>query len=183
MSPLVPVNAATSGQTPADPATRPLSGPRRLGLLLILLILPVIAVSLPAILVTLVFGQRPHPPAAATSDMSGLRQSLEQNAQGVLPPPAGLAAEPIILTVRSDHVAARAARVTALVERLGGSASEGLPKTGEKHLFIDLPATSVAAFRAEVVNTGAASPTAAPAAPGAPVSHLEVIVRAAADDE
>ena len=72
MSSPVPANAASPRSASADADTAPLSAPRRLGLLLILLILPVIAVCLPAIFVTLVFGQRPHPAAlAAAPELSG----------------------------------------------------------------------------------------------------------------
>jgi hypothetical protein len=169
-----------------------LSAPRRLGLLLILLILPVAAVSLPAIFVTLVFGQRPRPAASAVTDkppdVSGLRNALEQNAQGLLPAPAALSADPIVLTVRAEHVAARAARVSALARQYGGSVSEGLPQAGEKDLYADVPVTASAAFRQALTAPPNASPAppvpaVSPSPAGAAVDHLEVIIRPAADDE
>jgi hypothetical protein len=160
---------------------------------MILLVLPVIAVSLPAIFVTLVFGQRPHPARAAAAaesapDVSGLRNALERNAAGVLPQPDALAADPIVLTVRAEHVAARAARVAALARQFGGSVSEGLPKEGEKDLYADVPASSSAAFR-DLVSAPSGAGTTPPAAPAAnagtaaPMDHLEIIIRSAADDE
>jgi hypothetical protein len=194
MSSQVSTDAASPRPLPADPATAPLSGPRRLGLLVILLILPVICVSLPAIFVTLVFGQRPRPPApAVATDVSGLRTALERNAEGVLPAPAALAADPIVLTVRAEHVAARAARVMALARQYGGSAAEGLPQEGEKDIYADVPLAASPAFQ-EAVKTpsrGAAAlpspPASAAAAPDSKTApaldHVEIIIRAAADDE
>jgi hypothetical protein len=196
MSAPVPTDAAGPRPVPAQRDTAPLSAPKRLGLLVILLILPVTAVSLPAIFVTLFFGQKSHgpvfalpkilPPAASPApDVSGLRNALEQNAQGVLPPPAALAPDPIILTVRAEHVAARAARVAALARLYGGSVSEGLPKDGEKDLYADVPQSASAAFRSALTARAIADPgpAPAPATAAAPVDHLEIIIRTAADDE
>ena len=207
MSAPVPADAASPRPVPAHPDTAPLSAPKRLGLLVILLVLPITAVSLPAIFVTMFFGHRTHgpiislpkilhresprPAAAPAPDVSGLRNALEQNAQGVLPPPAALSPDPIVLTVRAEHVAARADRVTALARQYGGSVSEGLPTAGEKDLYVDVPQTASAAFRSALTARAAASPAppalAAPAAPAAsgaaPVDHLEIIIRTAADDE
>jgi hypothetical protein len=192
MSSPVPADATSPRPLPAGADAAPLSVQKRLGLLVILLILPVIAVSLPAIFVTLVFGQRPHPaspaPAAAAPDVSGLRNALERNAQGVLPPPAALASDPIVLTVRAEHVAARAAHVTALARQYGGSVSAGLPQNGETDLYADVPQAASAAFRQALTApaaTAGASPTAAaaPAQGAATMDHLEIIIRPAADDE
>ena len=192
MTSQIPTDAANARPaTPAEADTHPLSGPRRLGLLLILLILPVIAVSLPAILVTMIFGQRPRPAAPAATaavsaapDVSGLRNALERNAQGVLPAPGALAAEPIVLTVRADHMEARAARVETLARQFGGSTSAGLPQAGEKDLYVDLPAAATGEFRAALARAAApASPAPVSNAGPGPIDHLEVIVRAAADDE
>ena len=194
MSSPVPADAASPRPAPANADTAPLSGPRRLGLLLILLVLPVIAVCLPAIFVTFVFGQRPRSspaPSSAAVEVSGLRNALVQNAQSVLPQPDALASDPIVLTVRPEHVEARAARVSALARRFGGSVSEGLPGAGEKDLYADIPLGSSAAFRQAVTAPASANPvppgppTAPAMAPGAagPVDHLEIILRPAADDE
>jgi hypothetical protein len=191
MSSPVPADATSPRPLPARPATAPLSAQKRLGLLVILLILPVIAVSLPAIFVTLVFGQRPRPAsapaAAAPPDVSGLRNALEQNAQGVLPPPAALASDPIVLTVRAEHVAARAARVTALARQYGGSVSPGLPQPGEQDLYADVPLAASPAFRqaltAPATAVGTPPASAAPSQGAAAMDHLEIIIRPAADDE
>lgn len=183
MSSPVPSNASTRS-TPAHPDTAPLSAPRRLGLLLILLVLPVIGVCLPAIFVTLVFGQRPRPaPAATAPDTRGLRQALEFNASAVLPTPAALASSPTIITVRPEHVAARAERVAALARQYGGSVSEGLPQPGEKDLYVDVPVTASAGFLAAVAAPASPGQPLPPAKAGTAMDHLEVIVRAAADDE
>ena len=203
MSAPVPADAASPRPAPTHADTAPLSASRRLGLLVILLILPVTLVSLPAIFVTMFFGHRTHgpifslpgfrhhaPPASPAPDVTGLRNALERNAQGVLPPPDALAPDPIVLTVRAEHVSARADRVKALARQYGGSVSEGLPQAGEKDLYADVPQSASAAFRSALTAGATASPTSpaptpAPAAANAPapIDHLEIIIRPAADDE
>ena len=56
-----PAPPSANGKRPVDPDALPPSAARRAQLLLMLIILPVIAVSLPAIFVTAFFGQQPKP--------------------------------------------------------------------------------------------------------------------------
>lgn len=177
-----------------DPAARPRSFAQRLQLLLILLILPVAAVTLPALFVTGIFGQRPspkptpkpkisHPTPAPTPDTSGLTAALSRSAESLLPAPAPFTTEPIRLSVRADHVAARAQKVTDQAKLLGGSAVEGVSAPGEKHLFVDVPAGFADAFRQAVTkNETPVSPTITPA-PKTAHDQVEVVIRPAADDE
>ncbi len=175
-----------------DPAARPRSFAQRLQLLLILLILPVVAVILPALFVTGIFGQRPKPKPkppvaratpAPTPDTSGLTAALTHSAESLLPPPAPLTADTIRLSVRADHVAVRAEKVANQAKQLGGSAVEGVSAAGEKHLFVDVPAGCAEAFRQAVTqNEAPVTPTTTPA-PKAARDQLEVVIRPAADDE
>ncbi len=183
-----------------DPAARPRPLGERLQLLLIVLILPVVAVMLPALLVTGIFGQRPKPkalpihakptpPSAVHAsptpppDTSGLTAALNRSAESLLPVPAPLTIDPIRVQVRADHVAARAEKVAAQAKQLGGSVVEGVSGPGEKHLFVELPAGCADVFRQAVTkNEPPVVPTTAPI-PGAARDQLEVLIRPAADDE
>lgn len=56
-----PIPPSPNGERPVDPDALPPSTVRRAQLLLMLIVLPVVAVSLPAIFVTMIFGQHPRP--------------------------------------------------------------------------------------------------------------------------
>ena len=167
---------------PADPAARPRSLAQRLQLLLILLIGPALAVTLPTLAVTHIFGKHPPKPARAPT-ANGLTTALQHSAESLLPTPAPLTADPIRVSVRPDHLAARAEKVANQAKALGGSAVEGISATGEKHLFVDLPAGRAGAFRQAV--TANETPVVPPTTPtvGAARDQMEVIIRPAADDE
>ena len=169
---------------PDDPARRPRSFGQRLGLLLVLLILPGLAVVLPTTLVTHFFGQgpRPKPTPPSTPALSGLDTALNHSAELLLPTPGALTPEPIRLRVRPDRLAARAEKISAQARALGGSAVDGVADPGQKHLFVDLPAGRAAAFRQAVTeNTMPAVPADTPAA-GAAKDQLEVILHADEDE-
>ena len=174
--------------SPNDPAARPRPLAQRLGLLLILLVLPAAVVTVPSLVVTHLFGQRPRPKAVPAAASSGLRAYLDQNANALMPTPAPLAAEPVRVPVLDpSHVGPRTEKVKAQAQRLGGTAVEGLATDGEKHLFVDLPAGTADAFRRAVTeNTPVESlATPAPPSPGTAAARdqVEVFIRPAAKDE
>lgn len=172
-----------------DPARRPRTLGQRLGLLCILLIAPVAAVTIPTLVVTGFFGQRPGPKAAAhpvtapKADLNGLGAALNRSAESLLPTPAPLTTEPIQLRVRADHLAARAEKVSRQAQALGGSTVEGVSNPGEKHLYVDLPAGSVDGFRRALADNSLPAPPPAPPAAGTARDQLEVVIRPTADDE
>lgn len=168
----------------ADRQPRPFA--QRLGLLLILLLLPCAAVTLPTLVATHFSGQRPaakNSPAA--SDTSGLRHELDQRASSLLPTPAPLTLEPIRISVREvSHVGPRAETVKAQAKAFGGTAVEGLATGGETHLFVDLPAGAADAFRLAVMSNLPGQPLASPPPSStAARDQVEVFIRAAANDE
>lgn len=150
-------------------------------MLFILVILPVALVTLPAILVTAIFGQHPRvaPAHEAALDDSGLRNALEHDAQQAMPAPSAIGEEPIVLTVRADRLAARIQRIGELAKSVGGSMSEGLPRPDGADLYIDLPAGAAGAFRSAL----APGSPAAGAETSSGKAHLEVTLRVARDDE
>lgn len=165
----------------ADPAARPRSLPQRLQLLAVLLIVPGLAVTLPTLVVTHIFGQRP--PVHATPAANGLTTALQHSAESLLPTPAPLTLDPIHLSVRPDHVTTRAEKVARQATALGGTAVEGISAGGEKHLFVDLPAGCAAAFRQAVTANETPVPPASTPTVGAARDQLEVMIRPASDDE
>ena len=180
---------------PTDPDARPRPLAQRLGLLVLLLVVPMAAVTLPSVVLTHVFGQRPRPKAAAvlptpTPDTTGLRRQLDLQATGLLPTPAPLTGDPIHVPVHDpSHVGPRAEKIKAQAQRFGGTAVEGLAaEEGEKHLFVDLPAGMADAFRravddntpVETLPTPAPSPSSATATAR---DQVEVFIRAMANDE
>jgi hypothetical protein len=171
-----PPPSSGDGRVPRTP-------PERIGLLFLLVILPVALVTLPAILVTAIFGQHPRPAAVhepPALDDSGLRNALVHDAQQSMPDPSAIAEEPLVLTVRPDRLAARIQRIGDLAKSLGGSMTQGLPRPDGADLYIDLPAGAEAGFRSALAPASPAP--SADAAVGGKV-HLEVTLRVARDDE
>ena len=184
----LPVRPDPASPPPPDPDARPRSLAERLGLLVMLVALPMAVVTLPTLVITGVFGQRPRPKTSAAADTSGLRRELDSKASHLLPPPAPLAAEPVRVSVHDpSHVGPRAEKVDAQAKALGGSAVEGLAAEGEKHLFVDLPAGAAEPFRRAVTeNTPVESLSPSPASgsnPSATRDQVEVFIRAAGNDE
>lgn len=170
---------------PNDPARRPRSLGRRLQLLLVLLIIPGAAVTIPTLLVTNFFGRQPKlkaKPIPAPVDTSGLAASLDRSANALLPTPAPLTPEPIRVKVRPDRVAARAGKVMQQARSLGGSAVEGLSEPGDQRLYVDLPGGSAAAFRQAVTDNAAPVPPVATPLPGAARDQLEIIIHGDEDE-
>lgn len=169
---------------PPDPRPRsadlaPLSPGRRAWLLTVLVLLPFAIVCLPAALVFHFSGRQGTFASWGKSrgepDVSGLRGSLERTAQMGLPPPDSLDAGPLELRSTPDHLAARVEKLTRLAHDLGGSAAEGLPAGSDKHLYVELPAGRVAAFRAAGKSGELPSPLPAAVAAGGN-EQLEVII-------
>ena len=194
-----PVSETPPSAAPLPAALRPDGRePRsRADRLLMLGILTAIslAVTIPTLVVTGIFGQRPRPktpPAAQATPApgDGLLSSLQRSADQLLPAPQSLGPDPIIVPVRPEHIAARVEKVAHQAAQFGGTTTEGLTDANGRHLFVDLPASQTAAFRLAVttkssVDAAIPAPVAAasPAATAASLDHVEVIIRTVADDE
>ena len=164
-----------------DDGRRPRSLANRLGLGLILLLLPATAVCVPIFVVSHFFGRRPRSKPPQTEL---LQQSLERSADYLLPTPPPLGPDTVTVTVRAEHLAARLKKVSDQAQALGGSASEGLSTPTEKHLSVALPAGRAEAFRQAVnANTAPGSLSSPAASPGAAQDFVDVVIRAAGDDE
>ncbi len=177
------VRPRVSGKPALDPDALPPSAARRAQLLFMLIILPVVAVSLPAIFVTLIFGQHPKPKPGKV-DVDALKTALQRSATLELPTPATLTGEPVRLTCRPDRLAARAERVVKQAEAFGGAANEWTSSdAGEKHFFVELPAGRAEAFRQSLAgNSTVTTPTLPPAATSTVKDQVEVFIRASNDE-
>ena len=155
-------------------------------LMLCLLVAICLAVSIPTLVVTGIFGQRPKPKApppaaqATPTPGDGLTDRAKESANVFLPDPGALGPEPITVTVRPEHLTARLETVRRQAAQFGGTATEGVPSGNEKVLFVDLPAAATAAFRQAVTP---ATPAPPPAATPSGQDHITVIIRPAGDDE
>ncbi len=183
-SPLRPETAPAPTTPPVrDDGRKPRSLADRLRLGLILLALPAAAVCIPTYLVSHFFGQRPK---AQEPHTELLQQSLQQSADHLLPGPPPLGPDALTVTVRADHLAARMQKIAGQAQEFGGSASEGLSTGTEKHLSIELPAGRGDAFR-QAVKANAALGSAAPSSTANPADarkdFVDVVIRAAGDDD
>ncbi len=159
-----------------DDGRKPRTLADRLRLGLILLVLPAVAVCLPIYAVSYFFKPKAPP------DTKSLQQSLQQSADKLLPTPPPLGPDAITVTVRADHLAARMQKISQQAQAFGGSASEGLSTDKEKYLSIELPAGRAEAFR-QAVKTNTAPGAFSPSPPTAGKDYVDVVIRAANDDE
>ncbi len=145
--------APSPARADAD-AARPASLGRRLRLLFLLLVLPIAAVTVPALVVTHFFGQRPPEgtTASALAGLETLRNSLTKSAQTALPDSGAALQTPAEITVPGGaspaETDARFAGLAHLAERLGGSAVEKPADAAGRHLFVALPAAGAGRERA-----------------------------------
>ena len=112
-----------------------------------MLVLPIAAMSVPTLLVSHFFGQRPPEGKTATAlaGFEALRDSLTKSAQTNLPDSSALLPAPTELTVPAGgatpaEIDARFAGLTHLAQRLGGSAVEKPADAAGRHLLVELPA-------------------------------------------
>ncbi|MBV9657557.1 MAG: hypothetical protein JO295_05550 [Verrucomicrobia bacterium] len=175
LSPRVSADDAAPDLAAQASDARPRSLARRLGLLAVLFLLPVLAVSLPVLLI----GQRPPPgqgasawagfgalrawwrggsstPASqsqnAAPGFDNLRESLNKSAQAQLPDSSASLTSPGEITIPATddaaNIDAQFAALTRLAERLGGSAAEKPADAAGRHLFVTLPAAGGSSERA-----------------------------------
>ncbi len=163
-----------------DAARRPRSAAQRLGLFVILLVLPAAAVCIPTLVVSHFFGQRPAPKEAPHTE--GLQKTLEQSANNLLPPPSALGPDPITVSTRTDRLDARLKKIILQAQALGGTASEGLSTSTEKRLSVDLPAGRLERFRQAVAANEMPRLLSNEPTP-AGHDYVDVIIQAAGDDE
>jgi hypothetical protein len=103
-----------------------------------------------------------------------IMKSLEQAATAALTPPPSLGISEIQILAAQGRLDAVADEAVALAERLGGSATKGLPDEHRIGVLVDLPSNRESEFRASIASiTGAEPGSTAPGAsgrePGSPI--------------
>jgi hypothetical protein len=81
-----------------------------------------------------------------------IRKSLEQAATAALTPPPSLGVSEIKISVAQGRLDTVANDLVALAERLGGSATKGLPEKHRIGVLVDLPANRESEFRASLAS-------------------------------
>lgn len=162
---------------PPPPASSPPSPlGRRLYLLCILLLLPMAAVSLPTLVITHFFGQRPaskQPTKAEEANSAAafatLRGSLEKAAREGLPDDAGLnfgaKFDALTLACPPEVADARLDTLRAFAAQCQGTVLDQPADATGRHLLVELPETNAARFR-QLAATGTSNPELTPPAAG-----------------
>jgi anti-sigma factor RsiW len=87
-----------------------------------------------------------------------VRESAERAAASLTPPPLGLS--DISITVERGQLNSAADKVVAISQRLGGSATKGLPDPQHIGVLVDLAENREAEFRAALAGLSGPAPTA-----------------------
>lgn len=92
--------------------------------------------------------KNPNRPLLEKQMREQIANSLEHAAAAFTPAPLGVGE--IIVPAATTKLDAVADEVVAIVSRLGGSATKGLPDNGRLSVLVDLPSTREAEFRAAI---------------------------------
>lgn len=105
-----------------------------------------------------------------------ISKSLEQAAAAALTPPPSLGINEVTVSVLAGHLNSAADELAAAANRMGGSATKGLPETHRLTVMADIPSSRVSEFRNAMAAIGTISPTASGPAEtptlGAPASFV-----------
>src|SRR6266403_498099 len=83
-----------------------------------------------------------------------ISKSLEQAAAAALTPPPSLGINEVTVSVLPGHLNSAADEVVAAVNRIGGSATKGLPDTHRLTVLADIPSSRVSEFRNAIAAIG-----------------------------
>jgi hypothetical protein len=93
----------------------------------------------------------PNRPLLEAQMRDQIAKSIER-AAALTPSPNALGVTEITIPAESGKLDAVADRVVAIVSRLGGSATKGVPDAGRLSILVDLPANRDSEFRAEIAS-------------------------------
>jgi hypothetical protein len=95
--------------------------------------------------------KNPNRPLLEAQMREQIAKSIER-AAALTPSPNALGVTEITIPAEKGKLDAVADQVVAIVSRLGGSATKGVPNAGRLSILIDLPANRESEFRAEIVS-------------------------------
>jgi hypothetical protein len=108
--------------------------------------------------------KNPNRPLLEAQAREQIMKSLERAATAALTPPPSLGMSQITISAAQDRLDAVANEVVALAERLGGSATKGLPDEHRIGVLVDLPSNRESEFRAAIASITGARPGPTPPA-------------------
>jgi len=89
-----------------------------------------------------------------------ISKSLEQAAAAALTPPPSLGINEVTVSIRAGYLNSAADELAAAANRMGGSASKGLPETHRLTVLADIPSSRASEFRNAMAAIGTVSPAA-----------------------
>ena len=102
--------------------------------------------------------KNPNRPLLEAQMREQIAKSIERAAP-LTPAPNALGVTEITIPAETGKLDAVADKVVAIVSKLGGSATKGVPDAGRLSILVDLPANRESEFRAEIASMqGASSP-------------------------
>jgi hypothetical protein len=102
--------------------------------------------------------KNPNRPLLEAQAREQIRKALEQAATAALTPPPSVGVREITISAAQGRLDAVANEVVALAERLGGSATKGLPDEHRLGVLVDLPLNRESEFRAAIGSITGARP-------------------------
>jgi len=111
--------------------------------------------------------KNPNRPLLEAQMREQIAKSIE-NAAALTPEPNVLGVSEISLAAETGKLDAVADKVVAIVSKLGGSATKGVPDAGRLSVLVDLPANREPEFRGSIAAIGNDRPVSTPPATAAP---------------
>jgi hypothetical protein len=115
--------------------------------------------------------KNPNRPLLEAQMREQIAKSIERAAATLTPVPNALGVSEITVPAERGKLDTVADRVVAIVSRLGGSATKGVPDAGRLSILVDLPANRESEFRGAIQSiTGGSPDSATPAAVTTPAT-------------
>ncbi len=102
--------------------------------------------------------KNPNRALLETQTREQIKKSVEQAATTALTPSPSFGVSEITLSAAQGQLAAVADEVVALAERLGGSATKGLPDEHRIGVLVDVPSNRESEFRAAIASVAGGAP-------------------------
>ncbi len=126
--------------------------------------------------------KNPNRALLETQTREQIKKSVEQAATTALTPSPSFGVSEITLSAAQEQLAAVADEVVALAERLGGSATKGLPDEHRIGVLVDVPSNRESEFRAAIASVAGGAPgSPIPATTGQETPGSSAFAKATAD--
>ena len=116
--------------------------------------------------------KNPNRPLLEAQMREQIAKSIE-SAAALTPAPNVLGVDEISVAAETGRLDAVADKVVAIVSKLGGSATKGVPDAGRLSILVDLPANRESEFRGSIATISGDGPASTPPATAAPLGTIE----------